>query len=337
MEIFIAGSSRSGTTLMARILGRHDQVHTLSELHFFEQIWDPGGPADLDEKGLADMAARIISIAEGGYFHPHDPRRYRDEAIAVVEREAESGSSTTALDVFFRVLHQEALKNGASVPCEHTPRNAFFMREILDASPDARIIAMVRDPRDVVLSQRAKWRRRRLSGRSYPIKEAFRAALAYHPINVAILWRGAIRALQAVRGNPRVFVVRYEDLVRDAKAVTREVCEFLDLDWGPDLLEVERRGSSRSRDDRETTGVYAHRAVAWREASRREQADVALCQWVCRGEMASYGYELEGLRVPWLWLVMQLATWPLRSGLGLLINLRRVKSPLRAIRVRLSR
>jgi len=131
--------------------------------------------------------------------------------------------------------------------------------------------------------------------------------------------------------------VRYEDLTGDAETVTKEVCGFLGLDWSPDLLNVEHRGSSKSRDDRGATGVYAHQAAAWRKASRREQADLALCQWICREEMASYGYEVERLRAARLPLAMQVATWPLRSALGLLMNVRRIGSPLRAIRVRLSR
>lgn len=34
--IFIVGNSRSGTTMLGRILGLHGKVHTLEELHFFD-------------------------------------------------------------------------------------------------------------------------------------------------------------------------------------------------------------------------------------------------------------------------------------------------------------
>ena len=39
--IFIAGNSRSGTTLMGRILANHSQVFTFSEMHFLEETWMP--------------------------------------------------------------------------------------------------------------------------------------------------------------------------------------------------------------------------------------------------------------------------------------------------------
>ena len=35
-QIFIVGSSRSGTTMMGRILSNHKDVFTFKELHFLE-------------------------------------------------------------------------------------------------------------------------------------------------------------------------------------------------------------------------------------------------------------------------------------------------------------
>jgi len=37
--LFIAGNSRSGTTMMGRILSMHPDIFTFHELHFFEQLW----------------------------------------------------------------------------------------------------------------------------------------------------------------------------------------------------------------------------------------------------------------------------------------------------------
>ena len=39
--LFVVGNSRSGTTMFARMLGRHPSVHTVSELHFYEELWLP--------------------------------------------------------------------------------------------------------------------------------------------------------------------------------------------------------------------------------------------------------------------------------------------------------
>lgn len=341
MEIFVTGSSRSGTTLMARLLGRHERVHTLPELHFFEQIWDPGvGPGDPSKSALTAAAARLLAIAEEGLLH-HDSAAHMDEARALVDGERGAGDPAAMLDLYFGVLRDQATKHGASIPCEHTPRNVFFARQIMQGSAEARIICMVRDPRDVVLSQRAKWKRRALTDkkepRRDPKRQVLRAALAYHPVNAAILWRASARAIRSIEDDRRVLVVRYEDLVSDPTTVTRQVCDFLGLDWNPRLLDVERTGSSKRPDDASAVGVYSDRAGAWRRGTGRERADVVLCQWVCGSEMADYGYEKESLRAPWIAVGGQLVSWPVRSLLALLVNFFRVGSPLRAVRMRLSK
>ena len=38
-QIFVVGNSRSGTTMMGRILGNHPDIFTFKELHFFGQLW----------------------------------------------------------------------------------------------------------------------------------------------------------------------------------------------------------------------------------------------------------------------------------------------------------
>ncbi|MGY8951594.1 MAG: sulfotransferase, partial [Flavobacteriales bacterium] len=49
-QIFIVGSSRSGTTMMGRILANHSDIFTFKELHFFGTIWTNNSESNLDEK-----------------------------------------------------------------------------------------------------------------------------------------------------------------------------------------------------------------------------------------------------------------------------------------------
>ena len=63
--IFIVGNSRSGTTMMLRILNNHQQLMVLNELHFFEQLWSP---QDKDKLIAADeaklIAAKLVMIQQ---------------------------------------------------------------------------------------------------------------------------------------------------------------------------------------------------------------------------------------------------------------------------------
>jgi hypothetical protein len=335
MEIFVAGSSRSGTTLMSRILGNHPEVHSLPELHFFEQIWTPGGQEQRTREELLVIAKRVLAVSREGYLLARNPDLYLSEAEPLVDECVGRGEG--APELFRRILHSEAERAGATIPCEHTPRNAFFVPAILSRFADARVVFMMRDPRDVVLSQRGKWRRRKFSKGTLPRREVLRSFFAYHPINVALLWRAASRALQANANHPRVLCVRYEALLDNPKQTTERLCAFLGLTWDEQLLEVSQRGSSVLPDDTHGTGVDKSRASAWRSASPRALADVMLCQLVCGNTMTEVGYPTERVAGSRLYLCLQLVSWPIRSMLGVALNAGRVNSPMLAVKSRFSR
>ena len=49
-QIFIVGSSRSGTTMMGRILANHKDIFTFKELHFFGTMWTLSDNQELTKK-----------------------------------------------------------------------------------------------------------------------------------------------------------------------------------------------------------------------------------------------------------------------------------------------
>lgn len=321
---------------MGRALSRHADIHALrEEIHFFEQHWDPVDPSHVGNP--VDLCARLLAVARSGRFDAQDPAAHRSEAEALLEempRELWSDPARYGPWIFQRVLHDEASKSGAAIPCEHTPRNVFFVSEILSLFPEAKVVCMVRDPRDVVLSQRAKWRRRGLSNGGAPRREMLRSLLAYHPVTVALLWKSALAAGQLHADDPRVLTVRFESLATSPEATLATVCEFLGVPWESALLAVEQRGSSRLR-DRGAIGMNADRASAWRRAGARERADVFLCEVVCRKQMRAMGYELPFVRPSLGYLTIQVLSLPVRACLGVLMNVRRVHSMRRAVQVRL--
>ena len=60
-QVFVVGNSRSGTTMLANMLGRHSAMGSLREMHFFEQLWTS---ADRDRALSAaeatELAARLL-------------------------------------------------------------------------------------------------------------------------------------------------------------------------------------------------------------------------------------------------------------------------------------
>src|SRR4030095_5716097 len=113
--IFVVGNSRSGTTMMGRILNNHQDVHTFPELHFFEQLWS-GKDKDkiLSEEEGQKLAGLLLNISAEGYFAKKSPEEYAAEAKQIVEKI--SNTELTSLRVFATVIANEAKKYGKEFP-----------------------------------------------------------------------------------------------------------------------------------------------------------------------------------------------------------------------------
>lgn len=337
--IFVVGSSRSGTTLMGRILGRHPLVHTFNELHFFEQLCAASELEVPMAPGAAvSLFARLLTIARDGYLGQGDPERFSAEAAKALRETASwPRAGPTPADVFRRFLIHETGRAGRWIPCDQTPRNVFYLDEIRAALPGARVVHMVRDPRDVVYSQKNKWRRRFLGATNIPLREAMRAWINYHPVIVGQLWRGSVRAADRAVGAPWATTVRFEDLLADPEGTLREVCRFLGLDFEASMLEVPRVGSSADVDRPGHTGIDATRTGRWR-AGGLSRSEMWLCQKVVGRVAEEHGYALEAVSLPPLRTVLSLAVLPLKLATAAVVNLGRFRPRqlLGAVRRRLS-
>ncbi len=102
--------------------------------------------------------------------------------------------------------------------------------------PDARVVVMQRDPRDVVLSC---------------FRQNFRisaAADAFTTIEGVAAHYAALMRLTAICRErlPLAFHdLRYEDLVADFDATTRALCDFTGIAWSPDLRRFDRTAARR--------------------------------------------------------------------------------------------
>ena len=71
------------------------------------------------------------------------------------------GEDRTPSTVFATFMRDVAARRGRAIPCEQTGRTVFYLDVVLRDFPRGRAISLVRDPRDVLLSQKRKWRQKR--------------------------------------------------------------------------------------------------------------------------------------------------------------------------------
>jgi hypothetical protein len=324
--------------MMGRILNRVSRVFTFNELHFFEELWSPEdcGRA-LDRPAARDLAAQLLAVQRNGYFTPGNVSAFSDEAEDILNQILGSHSSEVTFregEVFQAFLQYEAGRHGAQTPCEQTPRNLFYTKEILDLYPEAHFVNMVRDPRAVLLSQKNKWRRHFLGATNIPYREAVRAWMNYHPITISKLWQSSIRAADQFRDDPRFQTTYFEDLLQQPEAEVRRICDFLQINFDPGLLEIPQVGSSIQEDQPSEQGIDPSRRSKWKEGGLSD-TEIFYCQKTVRDAMQKHEYALEAVQPNPFRLVFSAITFPLKLGGALVLNMSRIQNLVETIRRRL--
>lgn len=308
---------------MAQVLGRHSRVFAFRELHFFEELWVPGdrGRALESGQGLA-LAARLIKNQEIGHHIARNPEAFHQQAAAFLSTQP---GGIDAVQLYAGYLRHYTEMNQKEIPLTHTPRDLYYVREILDLFEEARVIWMVRDPRAVLCSQKLRWRRSLWRTVSPSRSEALRAWLNYHPITYSLLWRSAYRVAAQYGDHPAIRRVSFERFIEDPVNELRSLLGWLGLEYQDGLLDVGHIGSSHHPNRPDQIGIDPKVLTRWRR-SCLTATEMSLCHFLTRREMLDAGYAVEPARINPLQLVFCLASWLPRTGAAFLLNLKRVRS-----------
>lgn len=168
-----------------------------------------------DWMGMPMMAERTMP-----YLSPDHNGSTRTQAVAAV-REFLQTTMTNA-----------ATLAGATHYLEKNTWNILHFGRILEVVPDARLVHIVRDPRDTVASY--------LQQRWAP-NTARDAARYFHDLHAE--WTRVARTVPA----ELVLEVRLEDLVADPSATLHNICEHWTLPWSEQLLSTPLNASNSGR------------------------------------------------------------------------------------------
>jgi hypothetical protein len=329
--IFVVGNSRSGTTMLGRALGLHSRVFTFEELHFFEQIWTASSteqPLGIDV--VKRLMGQLLSYQRCGILNRPDWHPFLTEVEVIIHEHREA---LTAPQAFKAFLRYETLRMRKSVPCDQTPRNVYYVAEILRLYPEARVIVMVRDPRDVLASQKRKWKMRFLGFNKDPILEALRLKVNYHPLTTSLLWNAAVRAGDRYAGHERVYTARFEDLLERPAEELGKICAFLGLAFEGAMLNVPHVNSSYEKPSGKEGGISRTPIGRWR-AGALNATEIYICERFTTECMLRHRYQPSGAQPRALSLGLVLLTLPAKAALAFILNAGKVRSLPQALRRR---
>ncbi|HKQ52564.1 MAG TPA: sulfotransferase [Pyrinomonadaceae bacterium] len=272
--IFIVGTERSGSNLLRLILNAHREItvpHPPHIMAFFAPLERYYGDlsSDVNFHKLADDVLRHIR----SHIHPWPTPLDRESLV----REA------VPRDLFglFAAVYEQ---HSAAVGKRRWGCKSTFMihytERIFALYPDAQLLWLVRDPRDVALSSR---------------DSVFNP---YHPYYTARLWASQqeLGLRLAARLSPaNLLRVHYEALIADPGATVAGICDFLDIGFDPAMLkffetEDARVSANQARDWRNTASpIISDNANKFR--GRMPAHEIAAVESAAGAIMLKLGYE----------------------------------------------
>jgi tetratricopeptide (TPR) repeat protein len=195
LPVFVVGMPRSGSTLIEQILASHPAIHGAGELADFNWLVDqlPG--------------------TGGNAF------RYPEDATVL------SADQLHALGKAY-VDRQRARAPDTERITDKMPANFLFLGLIHLALPDARVIHVLRDPRDTCLSCYSKLFTAEQNF-TYELGELGRYYRKY--AELMMHWR-------EVLPKDTLLEIRYEDVVADLETSARRIVDHCGLDWHPNCI-----------------------------------------------------------------------------------------------------
>jgi hypothetical protein len=272
--VFVAGLERSGTSLMFALLATHPNIamtrRTNLWTHFYGQYGDLAD-GDNFERCFAMMQRyrRLVVLQP-------DWERLRRDFLA--------GPATYAqlfalLEAQYAERHRKPRWGDKSLNTER------YAEQIFAAYPGARVLHMIRDPRDRYASSKTRWHVRR-GGVGAGTAEWLASA------------RLATRFEQHFGDQYRV--VRYETLVTHPERTVREICGFIGEAYTPNMLSLAgvpkfRDHGNSSYGEQATSGISSSSIGRYRRVLSAR--DVACIQLLAGDEMARYEYDRDDVEL----------------------------------------
>jgi sulfotransferase family protein len=292
-RIFIGGYMHSGTSLLHHILSRHISINPVEmETKFFEYYDTINGSIDrTKDNWLHKYLMYCQYVYEFGVpITSQLERKYSKWQESYQEAKEFSPKSDDLKEIFLEYLDYKSIIVGCNYWVEKTPSNVYFVEDILRASPEAKLILIVRDGRDVLASK--KKRTMTVVNKAYKKTNVKNKRLEkkYNVLLDAISWKSAAKIcnMSADKWSKRVYLIRYEDLVGDPPKALSHLFSFLNLDFKPELLDINY--SNAADRSKKRSGIYNNTGLFKKNLLEEE---VIVSQFVMKLQLNKLNYKMD--------------------------------------------
>lgn len=295
--VFVVGFPRSGTTLVQQILSAHQELWTTLETHLFDKAI----------KGLKDWETRSLQVEElPGIWSrieaasgPIPPQTLRERLAA----KAKEGKLTAGNLLAELMDGMKPAGSTATRWLEKTPQHISHLPKIWSIFPDAKVIFVLRDPRDAISSRKPN-----------PTDSNLQRTL--HINRHIQTWQNILKRYEAHQDDQRLTMVRYEDLIVEPEHCIEKMATHIGIK--PDITALQRFGEEFTNvtalqrfGDESTevavryytelkalnkTGSLVDRRGIWKQRLTPDEA--LTIELACAAQMKRYGYAPETPRRP---------------------------------------
>lgn len=273
----MGGTMRSGTSLTRAIVGSHSQVAIYPrDLPLWSSFYDKYEDKIIhDELVWKKIILDVVGHKKGGY----------QDAEFVEKAEGHfkvNNFSVPSFIAFFLNNYKEKLNK--TIPGIKTPNSEVFADEIFNFFPNAKFIHLIRDPRNTEAS--------RLRMTSF---------LGDEPGFHLKVWKRSVRlAFENQKKYPNDYlVIKYEDLIQNIENKTKEICDFLEIDFEESMLKFEGledwSGANSSFDSVKSGEINTDSLVRYKKYLPKYRR--FLCIWKLGDELDKMGYEPDDLKL----------------------------------------
>ena len=295
--VFVVGFPRSGTTLVQQ--NAHGELWTALETHFFDKIiqrlkdWETRSLLVEELPGIWDR----IEAANGLVL----PAMLREKFVGqAAQGELAAGRLLAGI--------MDGMKPAGSTATrwlEKTPQHISHLPKIWAIFPNAKVIFVLRDPRDAISSRKPS-----------PTDSNLQRTL--HVNRHIRTWQNILKQYEAHQGDPRLTIIRYEDLIVEPERCIEKMAKHIGIE--PDFTALQRFGEEFTnvtvrydveRKALNKVGNLIDRRGIWKQ--RLTPDETLTIEIACAAEMKRYGYIPEVPRNPiriikllllrriWLW------------------------------------